>query len=58
MNMGILFVSIIVAIASAISAYVISASFLLAFVAYAAAGTVTLVSALIAEGFVKGDVTD
>ena len=47
--MGYLFVSIIVAIATAISVYTASASFVLAFVAYSAAGSLTLFSALIAE---------
>lgn len=56
--MGFLIVSIIVAIATAISVYVATTSLVLAFIAYSATGTITLLSALIAEGFVKGDVTD
>lgn len=56
--MGFLFVSIIVAIATAISVYAVSASLVLAFVAYAAAGTLTLISALIADGIVGGGSID
>jgi hypothetical protein len=56
--MGFLLVSIIVAIATAISVYAISASLVLAFVAYAAAGTITLISALIAEGIFNGEMID
>lgn len=56
--MGFLFVSICVAIASAISVYVAFGSLLLAFVAYAAAGSVTLISALVADGLVNGDLSD
>ena len=48
--MGLLIVSILVAIACALSAYVATASLVVAFIAYAASGTMTLVSALIAEG--------
>ena len=51
--MGFLFVSICVAIAAAISVYIVSASLVLAFVAYAAAGSLTLISALVADGFVN-----
>lgn len=56
--MGFLIVSIIVAIATGISVYVVSASLVLAFIAYSAAGTITLLSALIADGYVNGDVID
>lgn len=56
--MGFLIFSILVAVATAASVYVASASMLLAFAAYAAAGTITLLSALIAAGFAPGDVTD
>lgn len=51
--MGFLFVSICVAIAAAISVYIASASLVLAFVAYTAAGSLTLISALIADGLVN-----
>lgn len=57
-DMGFLLVSIIVAIASAISVYALSASLLLAFLAYTTAGTMTLLSALIAEAIVKGQSID
>ncbi|MCG6882887.1 MAG: hypothetical protein LJE62_03930 [Silicimonas sp.] len=53
--MGFLLISIIVAIASAVSAYVAFGSILLAFIAYSAAGTLTLFSALIADGLVHRD---
>ena len=56
--MGFLLVSIIVAIASAISVYALSASLVLAFLAYTTAGTMTLLSALIAEAIVKGQTLD
>ena len=56
--MGYLIVSIIVAMATAISIYVASQSLLLAFLASSAAGTMTLVSALVADSLVKGDVRD
>lgn len=56
--MGFLLVSIIVAIATGISVYIASASLMLAFVAYSAAGTITLLSALIADGLVNEDLID
>ena len=56
--MGFLIVSILVAIATATSVYIATASLGLAFIAYAAAGTLTLFSALIAEGLMHGDVSD
>ncbi len=56
--MGYLFVSILVAMAAAISAYIASASLLLAFIAYAAAGSLTLISALIADGLVSWNTND
>ncbi len=56
--MGYLFVSILVAIAAAISVYIASASLVLAFVAYAAAGSLTLISALIADGLVNWNTND
>ena len=57
-DMGFLFVSICVAIAAAVSVYIASASLVLAFVAYAAAGSLTLISALIADGLVNWDKLD
>ena len=56
--MGYLIVSILVAIATSVSVYAATASLGLAFIAYAAAGTFTLFSALIAEGLSHWDVTD
>lgn len=56
--MGFLVVSIIVAMATGISVYIASASVLLAFIAYAAAGTISLLSALIADAIAHGDVFD
>lgn len=49
-NMGFLIVSILVAIATATSVYIATASVMLAFIAYATAGTFTLLSAVIADG--------
>lgn len=57
-DMGYLIVSILVAIATSVSVYAATASLGLAFIAYAAAGTFTLFSALIAEGLSHWDVTD
>ncbi|MEM6387202.1 MAG: hypothetical protein AAF718_13300 [Pseudomonadota bacterium] len=48
--MGFLIVSILVAIATATSVYIATASVMLAFIAYATAGTFTLLSAVIADG--------
>lgn len=56
--MAYLLVGLIVAMATAISAYVATSSLLLAFFAYYAAGTLTLLSALIAAGLVTEDATD
>ena len=56
--MGFLIVSIIVAIATGISIYAVTASLVLAFLAYAAAGTITLLTALIADGLMHGDLID
>lgn len=57
-TMAFLIVSIIVAIATATSVYIASASLVLAFFAYSAAGTLTLFSALIATGLFYGDTDD
>ena len=56
--MGFLIVSILVAMACALCAFVATASLGLAFVAYAAAGTITLFSAMLAEGLTYGDTFD
>lgn len=56
--MAFLIVSIIVAIATATSVYIASASLVLAFFAYSAAGTLTLFSALIATGLFYGGADD
>lgn len=56
--MGFLIVSILVAAATATSTYLVSGSLMLAFFAYAAAGSLALISALIAEAFVPGDLED
>lgn len=47
--MGYLVVSIIVAIAVSTSVYLATASLLLAFIAYSAAGTLTLMSAVVSD---------
>lgn len=54
--MGHLIVSIIVASATATSVYLTSGSLLTAFLAYSAAGTISLLSALIADGLVNEDI--
>lgn len=56
--MGFLIISILVAIATATSVYIATTSIVLAFVAYTVAGTITLISAFIAEGLTHGDVND
>ncbi len=56
--MGLLIVSIIVASATASSVYMTSGSLMLAFLAYSAAGTLSLLSALIADGLVGEDFQD
>ncbi|MEM7717846.1 MAG: hypothetical protein AAF222_01460 [Pseudomonadota bacterium] len=54
--MGFLIVSIFVASATATSAYIATGSLMMAFLAYSAAGMMTLVSALIADSVAHGDV--
>ena len=56
--MGLLIVSIIVASATSTSVYMTSGSLMLAFLAYSAAGTISILSALIADGLVSEDLFD
>ena len=57
-DMGLLIVSIIVASATSTSVYITSESLMLAFIAYSAAGTIALFSAIIADGLVNEDLID
>ena len=56
--MGYLFVSIFVAATMSVSVYAATGSFLLAFLGYSAAGCLTLLSVLVADGLLRGDSLD